>query len=450
VLGVAWLLVIVYAFPGQMTPDTFDHLGEARLGIYTDGHPPALDLLFDVIDHVAPIPLTILVAETAGFLLGLYLILRRTFAPERAAWIAAALFVFPPVMTTMVCVWKDSLMPALLVLGIAGLMSEQRGRRLAGLAALCGASAVRYNAFAATLPLVALLFEWERGMPWLKRYAIAAAAWLGITAAAFAFNRALVDVEMHYWESSLAVHDIAGTLAHVDGELPDAELEQLLAGSELRVHDHIHARIREVYTPKNFFPLLSGDRALWTLPFYGHDPAPEAQRDAIARAWWQIVTSYPRAYAAHRLAVMGQVLSLSRGRAVQAVLRRAFDYPQGPIDAGTGTRWSELQLALTDALTVLWKRTALFEPWMYLVIALLVVPLALRHRDVLALLASGILLEATLLPLAPTPDYRYSQWMILCTCISAAVLVARRYRQAAWLRPAATSQHTDASQASTQ
>jgi len=45
------------------------------------------------------------------------------------------------------------------------------------------------------------------------RYAIAAGAWLGITVLAFGANRALVDEPKHYWYSTLAIADIAGTLA---------------------------------------------------------------------------------------------------------------------------------------------------------------------------------------------------------------------------------------------
>jgi len=449
VLGIAWMIVIIYAFPGQMTPDTFDHLAEAREGIYLDGHPASLDLLFDVVDHVAPIPLALLLAETAAFLLGLYLIARRTFETVPAAWVAGALFVFPPVMTPMVAVWKDSLMAALLALGVGLLLADRRAHRLLGLAALFGATCVRYNAFAATFPLVVLLFEWQRGMHWLVRTAIGLVAWVAITGAAFAANDALVDQKMYYWHSSLAVHDIAGTLAHVDGDLPDRELERVFEGTELTVHSHIHARIREVYTPRNFVPLVAGDTALWKLPLTGHVPAPEAQRDALTRAWKEVIRTYPRAYALHRAAVTAAVLALNN-RSSDAVPSREFRYPQLPLFAGTGTRWSGLQMLLTRVLTAVWKGTPLFKPWIYLALALLLLPLALRQRDVFALLASGIALEATLVVLAPTPDYRYSHWMVVATCIAIVVLVARRYRQAAWLRPAATSQHSDASQASTQ
>jgi len=51
-----------------------------------------------------------------------------------------------------------------------------------------------------------------------------------------------------------------------------------------------------------------------------------------------------------------------------------------------------------------------------------------KHRDMFALLISGLLFESSLLVLAASPDYRYSHWMVICTAIGMIVLTARRYR----------------------
>jgi hypothetical protein len=46
----------------------------------------------------------------------------------------------------------------------------------------------------------------------------------------------------------------------------------------------------------------------------------------------------------------------------------------------------------------------------------------------LALLGSGFGLELTLLLFAPSPDYRYSHWLVICVIVAAIVLGVRRYR----------------------
>jgi hypothetical protein len=429
ILAAAWAVLIVYAYPGQMTLDSYDHLREARAGVYTDAHPPIINLTWRIVDAVVPGPLGMLVLQSGLLLAGLYLVLRHTFAPRRAAWWTCAVFVSPMVLTVMAVIWKDCIMAGLLAAGIAGLLSRRRWARLAGLAAMLGAAAFRYNAFGATLPLVVLLFEWRPGLRWLPRYALSTAAWLATTFAAFGINGALTDKPMHYWSSSLAVFDIAGTLANVDGVLPDATLRAELAGTRILVDHDIHAAIRAAYTPRDFFPLLtSPEHRLWILPIDGYEPAPEAQRDAIERAFRDVVATYPWAYVKHRMAVMVEVLDLRVTRSMGAVTPREVKYVDAAKALGLTTRWSGVQLALTQAMRWVSRHTPLYTPWVYLVLTLVLIPLAWRQRDVLAMLLSGLVMEGSLVPLVHSRDYRYSHWMVITTIVSCIVLATRRRR----------------------
>lgn len=432
ILGLGWAVLIVYAFPGQMTQDSFDHLREARDGVYSDSHPPVINLIWTVFDHVIAGPFGMLVLQATTFLAGLYLLLRRALAPRRAAWLAVAVFVFPPVMAPMAVIWKDCVMAGFLALGAAGLCSERRGRRLLGLAGMFGATAVRYNAFGATLPLVVLLFEWRPGLPWLRRYALATAAWLGTTVAAFGVNAAITDHQMHYWHSSLAIYDIVGTLAHVDEDLPDAELRELLAGTQLVIDHDIHATARHAYSTRDFFPIVNSEKyAMWAMPINGYVPAPQAQRDAIERAWKDTITRYPGAFLRHRIAVTAEVIGLGEAPGAGAITKREFRYPEYAHQLGLGTGWSKLQVKMTKWLRALFRSTPLFVPYVYLSAALALLVLARRQRDALALLLSGVAMEGTLVPLAHSNDYRYSHWMVICTLLGAILLTARRYRAAA-------------------
>jgi hypothetical protein len=431
VLGVAWAALIIYAFPGQLTQDSFDHLREARAGVYSDAHPPIINLTWRVLEAVIAGPFGMLVVQSGLLLAGLYATLRHTFEPRRAAWWTAGMFVFPPVMTVMAVIWKDCMMAGLLAVGLAGLLSGRRRARLGGLVAMAGAAAFRYNAFAATLPLVVLLFEWRPGMPWLRRYALSTAAWLATTLAAFGIDGALTDKPMHNWSSSLAIHDIAGTLALVDGDLPDAELRAELAGTGLLVDRDIHAAIRAIYSPSDFLPLLYDPaRHLWDLPINGYVPAPEAQRDAIERAWSHALRAHPWPYVKHRLQTMAQVIDLGSTHSLGAPVKRAFRDPDYAAKQGLATGSSHLQAKLTHWMVWLSLHTPLFMPWIYAALSLVMLPLARRQRDVLAILLSGLIMESSLLPLAASRDYRYSHWMVITTIVGAIALAARRYRAA--------------------
>lgn len=434
VLGITEALLLVYAYPGIMTNDSYDHLAEARAGFITDSHPPAMVVLWQLVELVVRGQFGMLVIQSVAFVAGLYHVMRHAFSDRGAAWATFGVFLFPPVMLPMAVIWKDCGMAGALMLAAAGLLSKRRGPQLAGVLACGIATALRYNAFGATLPLIVLLFEWQPGWHWLRRYALAFAVWFAITVAAFMTNAALTDRQMHFWQSSLAVMDIVGTLHYVDDDLPDAELREVFRGTELKIDTNIHATMRDRFSPNDFQQLVLGDRALWPLPLWGTEPAPEAQRDAVTRAWKHIVFSHPGAYVKYRLATTAEVLHMTGSYPEGVVTKRTIRLERAR-EMGLPTGQSRLQYRWSRLLGWFSEALPLFVPWIYLVLALILAVVARRQRDVLALLFSGLVIESSLLFLAPSADYRYSHWMITCTCIAIVVVTARRYREGAAKTP---------------
>jgi hypothetical protein len=272
-----------------------------------------------------------------------------------------------------------------------------------------------------------LLFTWRPAMHWIKRALIAVVAWLAISGAGYVADTALTDQKMYAWHNGAAQFDIAGTLKYMDGTIPDAELSRILAGTGLRIDKDIHATIRARYRMRNFYFLVAGPDNVWDVYLHGYVPAPQAQRDAVERAWREIVGNHFGAYLAHRLRIFRECLAFpAKTEAYWPVASREFPYPVTAEREGIGLGASAWQEGWTSAFTWLWHATPLFEPWMYLALALLLLPFARKHRDVLALLLSGIGIELTLFFLASSPDYRYSHWLVTCVTISVIVIVARR------------------------
>jgi hypothetical protein len=429
ILAFGWFVLAVYAFPGLMTMDSVDQLEQARAGVLTDAHPAAMSALWGLIDAVIPGPFGMLVLQSVTFLAGLYLVLRRALSPMAAAIAAASLLVFPPVFTPMAVVWKDSLMAGLLLLGTAGLLSENRRARIAGLTALAGATAARYNAPAATLPLVVILFTWTTHA-WWKRYGLALAAWLTLTATALGIGGLLADRKMYIWHSSLALMDIAGTISHVDGTIPDDKLGAILRDTGCVVHGDYQRHIRNAYQPRDFVHLIVAPKGLWNMPIWGTTPAPQLQRDAIARAWWETITTWPGAYLASRAATMKHVLALGEPTDSTVMIHK-LQLVERMHALGLEVKGNGVQRKMQRALSALATRLpVLFTPWIYLLLAALLLVLVCvrdRQRDVLAILLSGLGMEASLFVLAASPDYRYSHWLVVCTCLAAVMLAARRF-----------------------
>jgi hypothetical protein len=429
ILTIGWGLMVVYAFPGLMSFDSSMQLLEAREGFFTDAHPASMAWLWSIVDKFFAGGFGMLVMQTGMFIIGVYLLLKRAMPERRAAIATVVVVLFPPVLTPMAPIWKDSWMAALMLLGANGLMADRRWVRIAALGALMFATSIRYNAPAATLPLVLMLFvwSWERG---IKRYALAAAAWVAIALGAFGINTLLTDQSMYIWHSSSALFDTVGTLVHVDGTIPDEELRELTAGTEILVDENIHAAMRRQYKPIDFETLISREGHLWEVPIHGKIPAPEPKRDAIARMFWDTVTSHPGAFLKHRWKVWRRVLGLYRGPMHVPVMMHRLQLHDLTAGIGHPPRGSALQHFWQEKVYWLARKSPLFRAWAWLVIALCLLPMARRYRDVLAMLLSGIGLEASLFLLAPTPDYRYSHWMVTCTVIAAVMLIARRARTA--------------------
>ena len=428
VLAIGWIVFILYAYPGVMTMDSFDQLFDGRARFYTDSHPPAMAALWGLFDRVVPGPFPMLALQGTCLLAGLYLILCRVMRRERAAIAAVVVFLFPPVLVPMAVIWKDCVMAGFLVLGIAALFDDRRWVRLVGLGAFAAATAMRYNAFAATLPLVVMLFEWQRGQRWLVRTSIAVGAWIAVTGAAFAVNTLLVDREMHFWSSSLALADITGTLTKVDRDLPDDTLRPLLAPTQIHADHDFHATVRAHYKPGDFALLIGGASPLWTVPISGVIPAPEGQRDAIGHAWWEIVSRYPGAYLRYRFNSYAEVLGLRDKFEGATVIRHHAQVPELVVVYNGGHGWTAFQNVGERLTTFLAKRTRLFRPHIYVLLALILLVIGRRHGDIASILISGLVMELSLLPLAVTPDYRYSHWMVTCTCVALVMLIARRAR----------------------
>lgn len=422
ILCAGWLLFLVYSYPGYMSTDSVEQLLQARgVNPIHDGFPPLMARLWRITDDVVAGPLPMLAIQSLAFLIGLDRILRTQVRPRTAALVATALLLFPAIMTPMAVIWKDSQMAGFLLAGVAGLLSPRRRWRIAGCGLLFLATAQRYNAPAATLPLVLLLFSWRADLRGWRRYAIAAGIWVAITIAAFGLNRLLTERNFYGWHGAVAIHDIAGMIRYTPG-LSDDELRAYLAGIPGTPTASIGEKFRKAYRATRWWYLSHGDDRVYD------PPSTEEHRQAIARAWRELVLDHPGGYLKHRFMVFIRMLGISSQRSAAPVWDRftendaqgdriAYRAHHGPVQAA----WLAALVMVQDSL--------LFRPYAYFFIALLLLPLCRRQRIAFALLASGLLYELGSFIVVSSSDYRYSHWMIACSLIGAVLLFAARWRR---------------------
>jgi hypothetical protein len=417
----AWLFGIAYAFPGYMNWDACSQETQARAGAYGDAHPPLMAVLWRLVEQVVHGPFGMLVIQTSLFLWGLYEVFRRRFEPRTAAWIAAALFVFPPILTPMAVVWKDAQMAGFLLAGFMLALRASWSARALGIALLFMGVGVRHNAPLALPPLcLFVVASWGLQRKWLVIVAGLGLA-LAVSLAALQVDAKLGAPE-HLWARTIAVYDIAGTLCREE-PMSDEEIRAELLGVPILVDGDLQKKMCARYNSRAVFTIIFGEGRI-----FGAAPDPDEVR-ARRAAWERVVRLHPAAYLAHRWSVMREVVGLT-----------ALD-PWEPACQEFGANHDEMA-ALSEAHSqsafqvwygewaVRLARTVAYRPWAYAVLGLAILGYAFLRRDgwLAAWLISGMVYEASYFIGAPSPDYRYSHWLVVCCCIAAITVFGERVR----------------------
>lgn len=417
-LAIGFVVLLVYSFPGFMSPDSVQQLEQARSHKYGDWHPPTMAAIWTLVDKVVEGPAGMLILQGSLFLAGVYLLLRRYLAPRAAALTASGVLIFPPVLAVMACIWKDAQMAGFLILGIALLLQPRRWQRVIAILLLVVACALRDNAAPAVLPILLLKFRWNDVLVGWKRVVVAGSIWVVVVCAAFGLNRSLTRVHEHSWTVSIAPADIVGVLK-TSRDYSDEELLTIIDPTELVKTTGIQAHARKYYKPTAWFDYeVPGSHQLFLWP---ENPQ---ERAAIQHAWRTLVWANPRAYLRHRLRVFRGVLGLTREPLFGPVYADHYDVrrpePQRFYAA------SGIQATIAHAFVWLATKTPLFYPYIYMLILLAMLPLMWRQRTMLAIVTSGLLYELAMFPFAPSADVRYSHWPMTAAVLSIIVLVATR------------------------
>jgi hypothetical protein len=419
-----WLVFWIYASPGFMTWDSVNQLLQARGATMSDWHPPVMAYTWRFLELLVRGPAPMLLLQSATFLVGAFVLLRRTIRPWIAAIAAACVFLFPPVVAPMAVIWKDSQMAGFLLAGLAAITAADRRWRVAGAVLLLLATTERYNAPAATLPLVVGLFVWRDDLVPLKRYALAAGMWLAITMLAFGANAALVEEHGYLWHKAVAPFDIAGSLLR-SPDLDDAAILEAMPGVPFLKTTKIRGSIRHAYHPEDWASVMTGPTAIFATPETAE------QRAAFSHAWRWVVLHEPIAYARHRFRVFWAVLGMHDYGQIWTFFT-AEPLQANLIDYHPKAGW--IQRRLIARMRKL-DRSVLFKPLPYFVAAFILLAIARRRRLPFIMLASGITYELSLLVAAASADFRYSHWMISMTLFAAVLLFAERYADGRGERP---------------
>lgn len=402
-----WLGTVVAFYPGYMTSDVIDQLGQGRSGDYWDVHPPVMSWLLGLFDQIVPGAAGLFLFQNLMFWTGTALIV--TAILRRGYWGPVLLLFFgffPPVFALLSTVWKDVSMGCALILATGLLLSAERFRlRIlvwVALLPLWYAFACRHNAIFAIVPLL---------LWWAVRAANARSKENWKRAAAFFVSICLVFKLSVAWATTRLTHNRE---SHVAQQILIFDLAAIsvLTNSDL-MPPYVHEadpginleELRREYYSSSVLPIMFDSK---------HPIRPTgsfANGNALRRAWLGGLVHYPFTYLRHRLNVTLSLLGIS-------YLYPPITYARG-IDPNSLAvvfpvrRANQLVMAVLDRF----DRTRFFHAWIYL--SLLSAAFAwARHRrrlsvPLIATAASGLLYAGAYLFIAPVDDFRLVWWSVL-------------------------------------
>lgn len=410
-LWTGWVVFVLGCYPGFLSVESALELYEVRSGIYSDTHSGLMTLCWRALELVNAGPFPMLVLQSTLFLFGLAAVLRAVLSPRAAAVLAAAVLLFPPVFVVMATIWPDSLMAGALVAGAAALLEPRRRWKIFGIALLVLACSCRFAAIAAIVPILFLVPTSFEG--WRRTLAALGVA-LAIEGAAIASDRALVEVDTFEPQQALMLPDTVAILRrnHVTSA---KALGTALEGTPLidvaKLKD-ITSRGRD---PLGWWPLAHGDKR----PFSPIITPDEVW--SLFRAWHHAVVRHPVAWFKYRKALASQQLAFVGNPPIFEDLGD-FDLLAPVHHRALPSTWELGWREVVDTAHAM----QLFRPWLYFLLAIVVLVIGRRDRLIRVFAVSGLAYEVALSFFGYTPEYRYSHWLVSASCIALVVLLAKR------------------------
>ncbi|AMK76749.1 MULTISPECIES: hypothetical protein [Methylomonas] len=427
-------------YPGFMCYDAVNQILEAREGRFSDWHPPLMAIIWRFTDSIVPGPAGMLLLQLGLVWTGAYLVFQAFFKPygaKAAAPLLCVLLFLPPLLGISGAILKDMLMWGALftAFGIVGHINKQSPRFafllfVLTILVLWLAILMRHNAFFATIPILSFaIFRLypKNSLFSLVRAAVSGAALaLALFVVTGAINNRLADRHTYPWVAN-ASFDIAGVIKRLEDKGRQQAIFDQLAGT-LNSTGSVDPLLK-AYTPMYWREIFRTKPPTLELPknsmesqIHGFASLSDQQRQTLHTLWIQTILAEPVLWVRHRLAVSKYVLGLVPDNSWSPVMM-AKDFPSDLERVyGSHPQATKLQEQLETGMTK-YAEYWFFQPWPYFVLTIclffaVVFRQVTANIEVICLTSSAILHELGLVLAAPSPDFRYSHYMVFCSLLS--------------------------------
>lgn len=414
----ATVLLTIASFPGYMSYDSIQALLQARTAVEGSQYPPFGSYVWRLFDWIAPGPTLMQFAQNGLMLFSFAFVIMRTGFPSAVKILCIFCYVMlPPILGTMLVVWKDVAVGACYMAALALLISitsEMAGarRRLIVAVALffiwC-AMAYRFNAATGAFPLI-MYAIWKSspgsgGRKFVMTALTSAVITLAFCVAVWVLNNYRLPtferLQRNTNSDSIMQYDLIGMSVFAD--------KPLVLGADGSMVSPNY--LKSIYDPRHLNITGMNDREHRIAP----NPGP------IASRWLSAIRAHPLAYLKHRTAVFREYIGLHR--------HDVFYVTHPNIDGNT--------LGISSTPTkfkgyfsqYLWNvRASIFcRAWIYYAIPILLIIILVQVRatrfrtEAITALCSGYLYLLPMYIVSPAADLRYNFWSI-SACVLASIL----------------------------
>ena len=405
VLALAALQVTAFHW-GVITPDTVDQFQQSLSGHYDDWHPPITAWVWHLIIKLSPGSAGILIFDVALYWIGFGLFSRRLLREGKflEAFLVLAIGALPIPFGQMGSILKDPFLAALCLVGAALITDPEGGplSRAAALLVLIVATAVRFNALFATLPMAIAMLPPGSFRTWPRRAAAVALPAAILIASTWLINVAALQPHRSEPIFSLVNFDLGGIAAHGGGNpypsMSDVDTRQMTA----------LCYKPSLYNGQNSDACSTVEDGLRD---YAH-----SHGVAATAIWIQAVSKAPFAYAAHRLDHLNQNWRFL----VHHVPTDAVYMMSEPNELGLQFTPNALTVAIVKAAQAMaWSPLGRPATWIAVAIALLLASGQLPSRETIRVLAiSALVYGAGYGAVSVAPDMRYNLWTMTAVMIA--------------------------------
>ena len=442
-----FLLYMAILYPGFMCYDSVTQIVEAREGIFSDWHPPLMAIIWRVTDKVIPGSAGMLFLQVGILWIGAYLVYHAYFKPYKmrgSALLICLLLFLPTSIGIAGAIIKDVFMWGILLVafGIAGHIHTHSYQALrcklvlivATLLCLWIAMLFRHNALFATIPIIGFVIF--RAFSSNSLIGLVRATMAGgiisvvLFLAAGQANHLLSDRHTQPWVAN-ATFDISGVIVR----LRDKREQQITftkLSNSLNSTGTLETLIKD-YSPIYWRDLFENTPTSLHFPrnSVGFEKLSVSNTDDLQSLWIHTIYEHPFLWLSHRMAVSKYLLGLAPdGAWTPFMMKKEF-----PVDLEafyTRPKVSGMQNKIEfffECLTGSW----VFQPWLYFLVSIGIFTIVtirfnaghIIHAEVICILSSAIFHEAGLIFTAPSPDFRYSHYMIFCTLLGG-LLISNR------------------------